>query len=97
MAISVSSWEFENGDQGKLVFFQALARLTRLRVLALWPWGQLFGKQNSSVSAPMQRLDRLKVLVPENTAQTSDGVAAAAAIVPGFSFLRAAIRTCAYA
>lgn len=87
LAISVSSWEFEHGDVDKLVFLQALARWTRLRVLALSPWGQLIGKENLSVLAPMQWLDRLKVLVHENT--KSDDVAAAAAIVPGFRFFRA--------
>ena len=91
MAISVSSWEFENGDQGKLVFFQALARLTRLQVLALSHWEQLVGKQNPSVLAPMRRLDRVKVLMPDNTA--SDAVAAAVAIAPGFRFYRADCRS----
>ena len=87
LSISVSSWEFKHGDQDKLVFFQAIARLTRLRVLALSPLGQFVGKQNFSVLAPLQRLDRVKMLVHEET--TSDDVAAAAAIVPGFRFYRA--------
>ena len=90
MSISVSSREFEHGDHDKLVFFQAIARLTHLRVLELLPWEQLMGKHNSTVLAPMQRLDRVKVLVPDNTAR--DAVADAVTIVPGFSFYRADCR-----
>ena len=87
LALSVSSCDFENGNQDKPVFFQTLARLTHLKVLALFPWRQLVGKQNWSVLAPMQRLDRLRMLVHEKT--TSEDVVAAGAIVPGFSFYRA--------
>ena len=88
LAISASTFAF--GDQDELVFFQALAKLTRLRVLALSPWREWVGKNISLGLVPMQGHKGLKMLVPEKSASDAYLVAHAvsSACVPGVRFPR---------
>lgn len=65
------------------MFFQAISRLTHLKVLALPQW-ELFVQQESLALVPLRQLDLLKLSVHEYTKHSTAG-----AIVPGLRFFRA--------
>lgn len=86
LGLSLRDWQFDRDMHGKELFFQAIARLNNLKVLALPQWDRFVG-QDHTVISPLRRLDPLKVLVHESTGLSA--AQGAQVVAPGLSFFRA--------
>lgn len=74
---------FSSNVDGKMKLFEAMGKLSKLRVLLFPQWKSVVRK-NVAVISPLKKLSRLVVLVHQMLKQ--DLVASAVGVVPGLDF-----------